>query len=255
MNGRKRGGKAADIVFLMDATRGMAGCIQTVKTCLPSFFEELTDRTATDYPTVGDWRAKVVGFRDFETDGADGWFADNPFTRDLAELQRQFDALEARGGGERDDSLLDAIYAVVSASKSKRGTEDLGMWRDCHDAARTLVVFADAPCKPAMVAPACRGGNVDVIGRTCAREKVALTLVAPSSNAGDCTCFEELSWIERSVYVEIPHDPSCSASPLNRFLDESRADLWIAVRELAQECQRNILRHWAGLAYMDDAGD
>ncbi len=118
MNDRKRGGKAADIVFLMDATRGMTGCIQTAKTCLPLFFEELTGRTAADYPIVGDWRAKVVGFRDFETDGADGWFVDNPFTRDLAELQRQFDALEARGGGERDDSLLDAIYAVVSASKS-----------------------------------------------------------------------------------------------------------------------------------------
>ena len=59
-----------DIVFLMDATSDMMNCIQKVKENLVPFFEALTEDGGTNRIAARDWRAKVVGFRDFEADGA-----------------------------------------------------------------------------------------------------------------------------------------------------------------------------------------
>ena len=156
-----------DIVFLMDATSDMMNCIQKVKENLVPFFEAFTEVVGANHIVNRDWRAKVVGFRDFEADGADDWFVDNFFTRDIKELQRQFDALEARGGGDHAESLLDAIYTVADAPKSAPGTEDPGMWRDRQEAVRAVIVFTDAPFKPVMAAPGCRGGTIDDVRNIC----------------------------------------------------------------------------------------
>ena len=181
----------ADIVFLMDATSDMMNCIQKVKENLTPFFEALAEDVGASYVPVKDWRAKVVGFRDFEQDGADDWFWDNPFTRDIKELEQQFDALEARGGGDAPESLLDAIYTVADAPKSAPGTEDPGMWRDRQEAARAVIVFTDAPFKPVMAAPGCKGGTVVDVKNICVQERILLSVFAPRDLPG-CECFESL---------------------------------------------------------------
>ena len=66
----------ADIVFLMDATSDMMNCIQGVKENLAPFLEAPTEDIGIDHIANRDWRAKVVGFRDFEADGADDWFVE-----------------------------------------------------------------------------------------------------------------------------------------------------------------------------------
>lgn len=69
---------AADIVFLIDASGSMGNCIDRLRENIMMFFRKLTesDIDVRGSPLVGDWRAKVVGFRDVEVDG-DKWLEDN----------------------------------------------------------------------------------------------------------------------------------------------------------------------------------
>ena len=212
-----------DIVFLMDATGSMADCIQKLKENVMLFFKILTENTGNSLPPVKDWRAKVVGFRDYEEDGAADWLVDNPFTRNIGELERQFDSLEAIGGGDVPESLLDAMYTVISAPKSERGAEDPRMWRDRHEAKRALIIFTDAPFKPVMNAPACKGGTFDDVKELCIQERILLTVVAPSSERPEYECFEYLDCIRKAHYIPIPPDPLNGSSPLDRFLDDRDA--------------------------------
>ena len=62
----------ADIVFLVDATGSMGKCIERLKTNISTFFDEMTSEKGNGSP-LKDWRAKVVGFRDFEEDGPSRW--------------------------------------------------------------------------------------------------------------------------------------------------------------------------------------
>lgn len=208
-----------DIVFLMDATGSMADCIQKLKENVMLFFRALTERSGSNIPPVTNWRAKVVGFRDYEADGAADWFVDNPFTRDIGELERQFDSLEAIGGGDVPESLLDAMYTVISAPKSERGAEDPWMWRERHEAKRAVVIFTDAPFKPVMVAPACRNGTVEDVMNLCMQERILLTVVAPSSEQPEYECFDCLGDIRKANYIPIPPALSNGDSPLGRLLD------------------------------------
>ena len=187
------------------------------------FFKSLTEKIGNTIPVVKDWRAKVVGFRDYEYDGAADWLVDNPFTRDIGELQRQLDALEATGGGDAPESLLDAMYTVISAPKSERGAEDPWMWRERHEAKRAVVIFTDAPFKPVMVAPPCRNGTVEDVMNLCMQERILLTVVAPSSEQPEYACFEYLESIRKARYIPIPPGSHNDDSPLDRFLDDGDA--------------------------------
>lgn len=228
----------ADFVFLMDATSDMMNCIQKVKENLAPFFEALTENVDTNHNTVKieDWRAKVVGFRDFEADGADDWFVDNFFTRDIKELQRQFDALEARGGGDRAESLLDAIYTVADAPKSAPGTEDPRMWRDRQEAARAVIVFTDAPFKPIMAAPGCKGGTIDDVNNICVQERILLTVFAPQDCPDDQCCFEYIDCIRYAKWLPILPDSLNGDSALDRFVNDKVA-LREILRTVAKGCR------------------
>ena len=73
-----------DIVFLMDATGSMGKCIDALKMNLQNFFNTMTSTEGNGSP-VKDWRAKVVGFRDYEEDGPADWLDNNP----VVDLPRQ----------------------------------------------------------------------------------------------------------------------------------------------------------------------
>lgn len=232
-NSDKKVKGVVDIVFLIDATGSMANCIQKLKENVMLFFKSLTEKSGNSIPPVKDWRAKIVGFRDYEADGAADWFVDNPFTRDVGELQRQLDGLVATGGGDIPESLLDAMHAVISAPKSESGVEDPGMWRERHEAARGLIVFTDAPFKPVMVAPGCNNGTVNDITNLCVQEKILLTVVAPTSKLPGYECFDYLAGIRSANYLKIPPGSSEDDSLLDKFLDD-KTQLQETIRVIAK---------------------
>ena len=89
---KKRG--VVDIVFLMDATGSMEPCIDALKDNVTTFVESMCESSQMN--PVKDWRAKVVGFRDFLED--DEPLVDNPFVKDPTAVRSQLDNLEAMGG-------------------------------------------------------------------------------------------------------------------------------------------------------------
>ena len=173
--------ESADIVFVLDATGTMRKCIERFKENLDEFINQMT----ADYDGLGrvkDWRARIVGYRDYESDGDANWFIDNPFTADVDELRRQMDTIKAKGGGDEPESLLDALYKVATAGESgvQDSAPDPGKWRERHEAVRVVVVFTDASCHPTLTcAPEVRGQDVEAVINELTARKICLFLFAP----------------------------------------------------------------------------
>ena len=168
-----------DLVFLIDATGSMQGCIDGLKENIKLFFEKLTSRTGNGTIPVRDWRAKIVGFRDFEDNPAT-WLLDNDFTTDTQELYRQLDALKAAGGGDIPETMLDALFAVADSPATAQGEPpDPQRWRHRRAAARAIIAFTDAPFKPVITAPDGRGGTVDDVINKLMEMRILLTVVTP----------------------------------------------------------------------------
>lgn len=180
---------AADIVFLLDSTGSMGPCIAALKENIHVLIETLVrgDEQKGIVP-VQDWRARVVGYRDFldcnknekiantyRKFGKGGWFISNPFTRDKDVLHSQLDSLKAFGGGavrsnstvrlsrggsqganteSSPESLLDALMLVLKSGylpieKQDDDSEDARAWRK-NGVGRIVVVFTDAGFHPTM---------------------------------------------------------------------------------------------------------
>src|SRR4051812_37123874 len=107
-----------DIVFLLDITGSMQPCIDALKEHIKVFIRSLTTKDANNSNPVRDWRAKAVGYRDAEVDS--DWYVDNPFVRDPVQLTAQLAALEAKGGGDEPETLLDALYKVSTMGQSDK---------------------------------------------------------------------------------------------------------------------------------------
>lgn len=121
----------ADIVFCFDCTYSMSEIIESVKNNVDKLidgFETLTDL---------DWRARAMGYRDFEVD-EEYLINDKPFVdNDVDALKAQIASIEAKEytGGDDPESTLDAIW--YAACKSD--------WRsNCH---KIVVVFTDEASK------------------------------------------------------------------------------------------------------------
>lgn len=121
----------ADIVFCFDCTYSMSEIIESVKNNVDKLidgFETLTDL---------DWRARAMGYRDFEVD-EEYLINDKPFVdNDVVALKAQIASIEAKEytGGDDPESTLDAIW--YAACKSD--------WRsNCH---KIVVVFTDEASK------------------------------------------------------------------------------------------------------------
>ena len=211
-----------DIVFLMDATGSMGNCIDKLKKNVMLFFKSLTevDPETQNFPPVKDWRAKVVGFRDADVDGS-AWFEDNPFTRDVGEIERQLSALSAKDGGDIPESLLDAIYKVADAPKSGKGVEQPQAWRYRSEAVRAIIAFTDAPYKPRMTAPGIAGGDITTLRLLCVQERILLTVVAPKGV--DDAAFELIEGIRYAKWVGVPAGQSGDGSPIDEFMNNREA--------------------------------
>lgn len=191
-----------DIVFLMDATASMHTCIARLKDNLNVFIGTLTTKDANNSNPVNDWRAKIVGYRDVESEGSN-WYEDNPFTRDVDQLKRQLAALNAEGGGDEPESLLDALYKVANMGQSGKWQEEHeNKWRYRAIARRVVIVFTDASFKEKTVLPEAAGADVKDIINHINSNRLILLMIAPAS----LECFASLAEADRSEYIETRED-------------------------------------------------
>jgi hypothetical protein len=227
-----------DLVFLMDATGSLEICIEQVKNNLRGFIELLTGAAATQ-AAVKEWRAKVVGFRDFEYDSEP--LVDNPFTDDPAVLESQLTQLEAKGGGDIPESLLEGIYHCATMEQTGKG-EPLSpdKWRNKGEGARVVIVFTDAPFKDPMEQP--KGGTLDDLANVCEANRIILQVFAPKMD-----CYYELGEIDKAdcnLFAYDEADPAGAAKALNEFTSEGgnfKATLEALAKTVTQEAATEII--------------
>ena len=205
-----------DIVFLIDATMSMSSCIEAVKNNINTFIDAICDETKQDNP-VKDWRAKVVGYRDFKEDPSSA-LEDNPFVHnDANALKAQLAALEAEGGGDEPESLFDAIIHLAEMDATEKGAQDSdpNKWRYLRSAARVIIIFTDAPCHPTTK----EGGTFDDIANHCYNNRFCLNIFAPQY-----PCYDELMEIDRVEYESFEiKDGESGVQALERFTDNQEA--------------------------------
>ena len=184
-----------DIVFLLDASGSMNECIQAVTQNISTFVDTLSASDANGGVLIKDWRIRVLAYRDRLADGS-YWFIDNPFTSDIAEVKSQLAAIEAKGGGDEPESLLDAMYSLAQWSAAEKGaTASPTGWRHRHDAARVVVIFTDASCHPTFKTTTGTDGSVDDLIQAYHANKLKVVMYAPEATLyADLAAMNGMEW-------------------------------------------------------------
>lgn len=209
----------ADLVFLVDVSGSMSTCIDALRRNIEAFIDTLSRGDANNAPPVRDWRAKVVGYRDLEAAEGEGLpgIVDNPFVRDAAALKAQLGGLEALGGGDEPESLLDALYKVASMEAVPKGaqSEDANKWRYRSDAARVVIVFTDASFKETMVLPEAKGGSLQDVANLVMANRIILSLFAPNFEG-----YDRLSQIDKSEWEVVEFEGLNPQEALQKFTSD-----------------------------------
>jgi hypothetical protein len=227
----------ADLVFVVDVSGSMATCIDALRTNIEMFVDSLSRGDANNAAPVKDWRGKVVGYRDFESAEADGlpWIVDNPFVRDAGALKAQLATLQAVGGGDEPESLLDALYKVASMEAIPKGSqsEDPNKWRYRSDAARVVIVFTDASFKETMGIPEAKGGSLQDVANVIMANRVILSLFAPNFEG-----YDRLSQIDKSEWEVVEFEGLNPQQALERFTSDP-VNFRTTLKQLAASVSRS----------------
>jgi hypothetical protein len=209
----------ADIVFVVDISGSMAPCIDALRQNIETFVSTLSSGDANNAAPVKDWRAKVVGYRDFEAAESEGlpWIVDNQFVRDPAELEAQLASLQATGGGDEPESLLDTLFKVATMGATAKGAQTIegGKWRYRSDAARVVVVFTDAPFKETMSIPEAKGGSLQDVANVVMANRIILSVFAPNFEG-----YDRLSQIDKSEWEVVEYDGLNAQQALQKFTSD-----------------------------------
>ena len=209
----------ADIVFVVDISGSMAPCIDALRQNIEAFVDTLSRGDANNAAPVKDWRAKVVGYRDFDVADAEGlpWIVDNGFVRDTGELKAQLAALQANGGGDEPESLLDALYKIATMEATAKGaqTVEAGKWRYRSDAARVVVVFTDASFKETMGIPEAKGGSLQDVANMVMANRIILSIFAPNLEG-----YDRLSQIDKSEWEVVEFEGLNAQEALQKFTSD-----------------------------------
>jgi len=209
----------ADIVFVVDISGSMAPCIDALRQNIEAFVGSLSSGDANNAAPVKDWRAKVVGYRDIEAAESDGlpWIVDNQFVRDPAGLKEQLASLQANGGGDEPESLLDTLYKVATMEATAKGaqTVEAGKWRYRSDAARVVVVFTDASFKETMSIPEAKGGSLQDVANIVMANRIILSVFAPNFEG-----YDRLSQIDKSEWEVVEYEGLNAQEALQKFTSD-----------------------------------
>ncbi len=223
----------ADIVFLIDISGSMAPVIDALKRNIEMFMDTLSTGEGNNVSPVRDWRAKVVGYRDFEADAEA--FIDNPFVRDVDALKAQLAGLRAEGGGDEPESLLDALYRIATMEQMERGaqSDDPSKWRYRSDAARVVIVFTDASFKETMSIPEARGGGIQDVINAMVNSRIILSLFAP-----DMPGYDQLSQLDKSEWEAISYPGLNPQEALAQYTSD-QANFRNTLRQLAASVSKS----------------
>jgi len=209
----------ADIVFLVDVSGSMSPCIDALRRNIEAFIDSLSRGDANNAAPVRDWRGKVVGYRDIEAAQGEGlpWIVDHPFVRDAGALKTQLGTLQANGGGDEPESLLDALYTVAAMEAVPKGsqTEDPAKWRYRSDAARVVIVFTDASFKETMSLPEAKGGSLQDVANLVMANRIILSLFAPNFEG-----YDRLSQIDKSEWEVVEYEGLNPQEALQKFTSD-----------------------------------
>lgn len=203
-----------DIVFLIDATGSMYPCIDAIKENIKLFVDVLTATDANHGTIVKDWRARVCGYRDHFYDAVP--FIEFPFVRDASELKQQLESLEATGGGDEPETLLDALYSVLSWGSTDKDASvlDPKRWRYSRDAARVVIIFTDASAHPTI--KQAEDMTIDDLRLALNNQRIWLYLFAPKHQSHG-----QLAKVEKSRYQPVgsvdPNNPTAAVEALRDF--------------------------------------
>ncbi|HEX2547919.1 MAG TPA: vWA domain-containing protein, partial [Ramlibacter sp.] len=227
----------ADLVFLVDISGSMGTCIDALRKNIEAFIDSLSKGDANNAAPVRDWRAKVVGYRDIETEAADGlpWLVDNPFVRDAGALKAQLAALQAAGGGDEPESLLDALYKVASMDAMPKGSqsEEPGKWRYRSAAARVVIVFTDASFKETMSIAEAKGGALQDVANVVMANRIILSLFAPNFEG-----YDRLSQIDKSEWEVVEFEGLNPQEALQKFTSDP-VNFRTTLKQLAASVSRS----------------
>ncbi|HEX8308083.1 MAG TPA: VWA domain-containing protein [Allosphingosinicella sp.] len=227
----------ADIVFVVDISGSMAPCIDALRQNIETFVGSLSSGDANNAAPVKDWRAKVVGYRDIEAAESEGlpWIVDNDFVRDPAELKSQLAALQANGGGDEPESLLDTLYKVATMEATAKGAQgvEAGKWRYRSDAARVVVVFTDASFKETMSIPEAKGGSLQDVANVVMANRIILSLFAPNFEG-----YDRLSQIDKSEWEVVEYEGLNAQEALQKFTSD-QANFRNTLTQLAASVSRS----------------
>ena len=227
----------ADIVFVIDVSGSMAPCIDALRRNIEVFVDSLSRGDANNAAPVKDWRAKVVGYRDFETAESEGlpWIMDHPFVRDAGTLKAQLATLQAAGGGDEPESLLDALYKVATMEAIPKGSQavEAGKWRYRSDAARVVIVFTDASFKETMSIPEAKGGSLQDVANVVMANRIILSLFAPNFEG-----YDRLSQIDKSEWEVVEFEGLNPQEALQKFTSDP-ANFRTTLKQLAASVSRS----------------
>lgn len=209
----------ADIVFVVDVSGSMAPCIDALRQNIETFVDSLSKGDANNAAPVKDWRAKVVGYRDLETAESEGlpWLVDNEFVRDTAALKAQLAGLQANGGGDEPESLLDVVYKVATMEAVAKGAQTIepGKWRYRSDAARVVIIFTDASFKETMTIPEAKGGSLQDVANVVMANRIILSIFAPNFEG-----YDRLSQIDKSEWEVVEFEGLSAQEALQKFTSD-----------------------------------
>lgn len=227
----------ADLVFVVDVSGSMSPCIDALRKNIEAFIDSLSRGDGNNVAPVRDWRGKVVGYRDIESAESEGlpWIVDNAFVRDVGDLKSQLATLQAQGGGDEPESLLDTLYKVASMPASPKGSqsEDPDKWRYRSDAARVVIVFTDASFKETMSIPEAKGGSLQDVANVIMANRIILSLFAPNFEG-----YDRLSQIDKSEWEVVEYEGLNPQQALQKFTSDP-VNFRTTLKQLAASVSRS----------------
>jgi hypothetical protein len=223
---------ALDIVFLVDASKSMASCIDALVGNDSIFVESLNATDPLGNLLIKDWRIRVVGYREQNCDGAQRSAA-NPFSTAAGEVKSQFTALKSIVGGDKPGALLDAMHQISQWASAEKAAppSNLG-WRHRHDAARVVVIFTDAGCKNTFTTSDGSEGTVDDLIRALHASKLEVHLLAP-----EALVYFDLAAMDGLKWEPVGEHGSKPQQSLVDFIADARN-----CRKVMEECIRSACR-------------
>lgn len=218
----------ADIVFLIDVSQSMQPCLNSLVTSIGIVLDQMSNIGAgKHYPVLDDWRVKVCGYRDARADGST-WWVETPFTSDASQAKADLGSLEAKGGSDGQQSLLDALWKLAKMPVANRGeTAGENVWRY---RSRCVFVFTCASCHMTTAIPEAVGAGIDDVAREVINSRLHLSLYCPEADCYHTLCMIDKSEVEfvgsLSDAVRKMEELSRDTRHLEKSLEQFVEDAW-----------------------------